>query len=263
MSIAPSIRPSSTWSRGSKSNSGGVPTVSSTTKSSSPPAGDSSEARLGIDISAAVHSCSAADWAASASLTSADRALVWASRACFSSPCACGISLPSCFCSARLASYVAMAARRAESAASARSTTSSDRPRLAWAARTRSGSSRRRRGSIMGCRLSAAADGPHPSCRQPVGHTVPSRPARPRGPSLLDRSRVVPLCLGRRVPRRLRAAGARGEPALGVAGRPRRPRPVGAQLGDRRRRAQGRPAGRRGPLRHHRDDPLHGRARGG
>ena len=41
MSIAPSIRPSSTWSRGSKprAKSRGVPTVSSTTKSSSPPAG--------------------------------------------------------------------------------------------------------------------------------------------------------------------------------------------------------------------------------
>ncbi len=39
--------------------------------------------------------------------------------------------------------------RLASSAASAASTTSSDSPRLAWAARTRSGSSRRTRGSIM------------------------------------------------------------------------------------------------------------------
>ena len=40
------------WSRGSKSNSTGVPTVSISVKSSSPPAGASSAARLGMLISA-------------------------------------------------------------------------------------------------------------------------------------------------------------------------------------------------------------------
>ena len=94
------------WSRGSKSNSTGVPTLSISLKSSSPPAGASSAARLGMLSSAACHSSSAAFWAASASLTSAASVLVWASSACFSSPCACGISLPSCFCSPRLASNV-------------------------------------------------------------------------------------------------------------------------------------------------------------
>ena len=90
MSMAPSIRPSSMWSRGSKpsaAKSRGVPTCSSTTKSSSPPAGASSAARLGIDMSAPRHSSSAAAWAASAALTSAASVLVRASSSAFSSPC--------------------------------------------------------------------------------------------------------------------------------------------------------------------------------
>ncbi len=73
-------------------------------------AGASSAARLGMLISAACHSASAAAWAASAALTSAASALVRASSSAFSSPCAFGISLPSCFCSARLASKSPIAA---------------------------------------------------------------------------------------------------------------------------------------------------------
>ncbi len=70
------------------------------------------------------------------------------SRACRSSPWACGICRPSVFCSPRSASNPTMAARRTSSAARARSTTSADSPRLPWAARRRSGSSRSIRGSI-------------------------------------------------------------------------------------------------------------------
>ena len=107
-------------------------------------------------------SSSASVWAASAAFTSAERSLVRASSAAFSSPWACGICLPSCFCSARFASKSEIALRRAESAARARSTTSSDSPRLAWAARTRSGSSRSTFGSITCIRLSAdRAHGEH------------------------------------------------------------------------------------------------------
>ncbi len=69
-------------------------------------------ARLGIESTAACQASSASLWAASAALTSAASSLVRASRACFSSPWACGICLPSDFCSARLASKSAIAWRR-------------------------------------------------------------------------------------------------------------------------------------------------------
>ena len=58
----------------------GVPTVSRTTKSSSPPAGASSAARLGMSISAARHTSSASVCAASAALTSAASSLVRAEQ---------------------------------------------------------------------------------------------------------------------------------------------------------------------------------------
>ena len=178
------------------------------------------------------HSCSAAACAASASFTSAESVLVCASSACFSSPCACGISLPSCFCSARLASKSAIASRRAVSAARARSTTSSDSPRLAWAARTRSGSSRRIRGSIMVQRLSAGRTGPHPSSRTPFAilarcnlhrHRHRKEPlARPFARQCS--SRLASVCFGL-----FAAAGIGVEPGVGLAGRPRRPRPSRAR----------------------------------
>ena len=119
MSIAPSIRPSSTWSRGSKSNSGGVADASRAPRSRPRPR-PAPRRRRGWGCSSAPRATPPRPrvWAASAALTSAARVLVRASRSCFSSPWACGISLPSCFCSARLASKSAIAARRAESAAS-------------------------------------------------------------------------------------------------------------------------------------------------
>ena len=84
-----------------------------------------------MSISARRHSSSASVCVASAVLTSAASSFVRASSDAFSSPWACAICLPSCFCSARLASKVAMELRRDASAARARSTTSSDSPRLA------------------------------------------------------------------------------------------------------------------------------------
>ncbi len=92
---------------------------------------------------------------------------------------AAAISLPSRFCSPRLASKVAIASRRAASAARARSTTSPERPRLAWAARTRSGSSRRIRGSIMVARLLVTRDGPHPRSRTPFAILAPATTPTP------------------------------------------------------------------------------------
>ena len=72
-----------------------------------------------------------------------------ASSACFSSPCACGISLPSCFCSARLASKSAIAAggRRRRPAPGPRRR----RTGRAWPGRRARGRGRRgaRRGSII------------------------------------------------------------------------------------------------------------------
>ena len=68
------------------------------------------------------------------------------------------------------------------SAASARSTTSSDSPRLAWAARTRSGSSRRMRGSIM-------ASGYVGRTRSPLRAVDPRHPARRILGRVLDRPR--------------------------------------------------------------------------
>ncbi len=81
----------------------------------------------------------------------------WSARAARPSrrPAPAGSACPGSSAPPRSRSNSAIAERLASSAEIARSTTSSDRPRLAWAARTRSGSSRRRRGSIMGMRLSA------------------------------------------------------------------------------------------------------------
>ena len=153
-------------------------------------------------IRAACHSSSAAVWAASAVLTSAARVLVRASSSCFSSPWACGICLPSCFCSARLDSKSAIAARRAESAERARSTTSSDSPRLAWAARTRSGSSRSTFGSIMwqgyrGTTTPSPGIRVHPVDRHTVRRRTASTRREPRARPSPRRPAVAgpPLCL--------------------------------------------------------------------
>src|SRR3954449_12225394 len=207
MSMAPSIRPSSTWSRGSNpsaAKSRGVPMVSSTTKSSSPPAGACSWATLGIAMIAACQASSASAWAASAAFTSAERPLVRSRSCCFSSPWACGICLLRAFCSARRVSKSAIACRRRVSAARASSTTAADSPRLAWAARTRSGWSRRMRGSIIsrGPRGSVrcARAAPRPtrfrgggSRRKANVRLGPDSPEIAQEDPLLDRSRQVLL----------------------------------------------------------------------
>ncbi len=130
------------------------------------------------------------------------------SSACFSSPCACGICLPSCFCSARSRSYSAMEDRRCSSAARAWSTTSTERPRLACPARTRSGSSRRSRGSItrQGYRsgshpfpMTGNMNGSRPGCRPTTGGAGAVRRADP-GPVPLPphRARCEPAGEGGR-----------------------------------------------------------------
>ena len=87
-----------------------------------------------------------------------------------------------------------MAARRVSSAEIARSTTSSDRPRLAWAARTRSGSSRRRPGVDHGMRLSARRTAPHTRSQPPAVRPRMRRGSRRAGKtSVLDRPREITL----------------------------------------------------------------------
>ena len=127
----------------------------------------------------------------------------------------------------------AIASRRAVSAASARSTTSSDSPRLACAARTRSGSSRSTLGSIIGAlrgcgcmrrvmrsRLSTRRECQHIS--NAAAGAVAPRPSRHTD----ARARPPPHShpgLGRGVRGAVRAAGLPGPPAACPAERSRRP----------------------------------------
>ena len=144
----------------------------------------------------------------------------------------------------------------ASSAASARSTTSADRPRLAWAARTRSGSSRSSRGRSSRSRLVGGREASGMSVRPRVQGYPQGDPgilAR-----VLDRPRHVTLALGRPFLRR-------SSPLLALTGRPqdRVPaRPASTTWG-RNARGLGRrprstcidlPAPRRARLRHHRHD---------
>ena len=82
--MACSAAPISTWSRGS-ATSGGVPTVSSVTKSSSPPGGTPSSTTFGTARCAARRASSASACSASAALTSSASCLAWCSRAVRSS----------------------------------------------------------------------------------------------------------------------------------------------------------------------------------
>ena len=221
MSMAPSIRPSSTWSRGSKSNSGEVCADRLEHDVVVLAAGGRLVGRQVGDAhqTPSCHSSSAAAWAASAALTSAASVLVRASSSCFSSPWRLRDQLAELLLLGRAWSRSrAIAARRAASAARARSTTSSDSPRLAWAARTRSGSSRSSRGRSCGkaiggtgCALirdvgRARAGAAY--CASPVRR-------RPEGSRVLDRPRVAALSLGRgRASVLFVAARRRGRPGL-------------------------------------------------
>ena len=235
--MAPSSWPSSRWSRGSKpsaAKSRGVPTTSSTSKSSSPPSGASSDAGLGNARSRASNVSAASFWAASASLTCALSSLVWVSRACFSSPCALAMSLPTFFCSARTDSNAAMDDRRRSSAATRSSTSSVGSPRRRWAARSASGSSRSSRGSIT---ASAYRPDEWPTRHDPLRWIDPAadresesvvvrpapRRAHPPGPVLLGDGRPGGRLGPARDPRRHRELGAAGSgrPGRLVGLRPR------------------------------------------
>ena len=260
MSIAPRILPSSMWSRGSKSNSTGVPTVSISLKSSSPPAGASSAARLGIDISARLPLLLGGGLGGLGRLDLGGQRLGLGEQR---------LLLLALRLRDQLAELLLLAAlglearrspcRRAVSAASARSTTSSDSPRLAWAARTRSGSSRRMRGSIM-------RQGYPGSRRRECAREITCGWATAYFPG--PRARPTPRHrpeLGRALLRALRRCSTVAVvDDWRVAGRPRQPRRVRrrtwatdvAWLHDVLR-------GRRDRLRHDRDDGVHGRARRG
>ena len=140
------------WSRGSKSNSTRACRPSrARVKSSSPPAGASSAARLGIASSAVVPLLLGLGLGGLGRLDLGGER-PWSARAAPASrrPGPAGSACRAASARRAWPRSRRSPARRAASAASARSTTSSDSPRLAWAARTRSGSSRRMRGSIMG-----------------------------------------------------------------------------------------------------------------
>src|SRR6478609_2236101 len=144
MSMSPSDSPSSRWSFG-LSSFAGSPTVSSTTNSSSPPAGTPSMMTLPIAMCAAVNACSAVVCSASAALTCSASSLASASRAGRSSARslpAAPTRLLAAFGSARRLSAAEMAERRAASASSSASTSPGCSPRARCDARTRSGSSR-------------------------------------------------------------------------------------------------------------------------
>ncbi len=191
MSIAPSSSPSSRWSRGvnpSASKSRGLPIVSTTVKSSSPPRGTSSNTRFGnrdISASNAAPVVSASAWA---DFTAAASSLVRASTAAFSSPWARATCLPSSFCSARRASKDAIPARRASSAATRASTSSGDSPRASWERRTRSGSVRSSFGSITIRKPSVLVPAPLPGTGSTAVTVLagsstrrhPCAPSRPR-----------------------------------------------------------------------------------
>ena len=153
MSIAPRIRPSSTWSRGSKpsaAKSRGVPSSREHHVVVLAARGRLVVGRVGDRRrSPRASRRSAAVCAASAVLTSAARVLVRASRSAFSSPCRLRDQLAELLLLRAQALEVGDRRRAGRSSALERpSTTSPDSPRFAWAARTRSGSSRSSRGSI-------------------------------------------------------------------------------------------------------------------
>ena len=110
----------------------------------------------------------------------------------------------------------------AVSAASASSTTASDSPRLAWAARTRSGWSRRMRGSITGPRLVVTAAAAHPRLHRTSSVAVRRCLHPARTPSYFcgagpTATRAVRL--GAAVVPAVRAGDARGRPGLGSRSR--------------------------------------------
>ena len=136
---------------------GGSPTVSSTTKSSSPPAGTPSMITFEIAMCAAVKAFSASLCCDSAALTVSASSFAAASRAGRSSGEALPTFLLAAFCSARRLSADDTAARRAASDSRSASTRPGSSPRARCDARRRSGFSRSSLRSITGATLLSAA----------------------------------------------------------------------------------------------------------
>ena len=244
MSMAPSIRPSSTWSRGSNpsaAKSRGVPTVSSTTKSSSPPAGASSAARLGIDSTAACQASSASVCAASAALTSAASVLGPGEQRLLLLALRLRDLLAERLLLAPLGLEVGDRPRGARCRRPApRRPPSSDSPRLAWAARTRSGSSRRMRGSITLVKASRrAASDLTPRFAGALADPAYFCPcSTDRGSSSWAGRCCRSCCSALR--------DARGRPGLGARRAVRQPRVAGGRVRRRLGLADPAAAGRRG-----------------
>ena len=163
---------------------GGSPTVSRTTKSSSPPAGTPSMMTLDIAMCAAVKAFSASACSASAALTFSASSLACSSSAGRSSLDAAPTFLLAAFCSARRLSAAETAARRAASAFNSASTRPGSSPRARCDARTASGFSRSSLRSITAQTL--------PSGAQPHNVTSASLVTAPATPVTMERMLDAP-----------------------------------------------------------------------
>ena len=172
MSMAPRIRPSSMWSRGSKSNSRGVPTrldhgvvvLAAGRRLVGGQVGDRPSAP-------SCHSASAAVWAASACLDLGGQRLGLREQRLLLVALGLRDQLAGFFCSPRLARIgdrLAPGGVGGEARSTSRRTAA-----LGLAARTRSGSSRRNRGSIMVARRLLRQGRSSPEIPDTLRHTCP------------------------------------------------------------------------------------------